>query len=88
MKGINEGIATLTSAMIAVGLMTLAHIPDTVGATVLGILLWIGFAVMIEQVLNGSLRLAQALDEIVATRVEKLERSIEEMSQRLERPGT
>jgi hypothetical protein len=90
MKWINDGIAMLTGAMVAALLVEAAHVPNGLNGLG-GVIDWTivaaGFAAIVDNALNGPARLALAIGEALTgleSKIEHLERSIEEMTEVLE----
>jgi hypothetical protein len=90
MKTFNEVLAMLSGAMIAALLLEAAHVSDGLSGGIVWIIVAAGFAAVVDNALNGPIRLAQVLGEEsvkLDARVERLERSIDEIKDLLDNRG-
>ena len=75
-KWVNEGIAMASGAVIAALLLEAAHVPDALSGAIIWIIVAAAFAAVVDNALNGPMRLARALVEEsvkLDARIERLE---------------
>jgi len=81
-KWINEFVATMTGLAVSGVILDVEHMLNKPWGWLLGAIIWVGVAMVVENAGNGPMRLGLALGELESKIVE-LERSIED----IKRPG-
>jgi hypothetical protein len=86
MKWINESLALFTGVAVSGVLMDAGHVRNDWWGWVLGLIVFLGIATVVEHAGNGHMRLGLALEELesrirreLESKINGLERSIEEM---------